>query len=139
MNLDFTTTAGPAPPAKPGPFFSDNDSGSARMSSQSSDNHPLCGAEPSAALRRAPRAWLLGAGVALCICGTIVAWLFKSAVVDPAYTPLPGGHPGSITYVELYGPVSLIRLPVYVLCGGCIAAGLVCVGLGAAARGGMSE
>jgi hypothetical protein len=131
------TNAGPATPAKPGAIFSDNDWGSGRMASRSSDNRPLCGAEPSAALRRLTRTSrgpLVRAGVALSLCGTVAEWLFKSTVVAPAFTPLQDGG-----YGELFGPVSLVRLPVYALCGGCIAIGAACIGLGAAARGGKSN
>ena len=68
-----------------------------------------------------PRRWTV-AGVAAA--GVGAGLLFKWSVVDPAYTPLPNGH-----YGELYGPVSFLRFPVYVLYGCLVAAGVTCAGV----------
>jgi hypothetical protein len=50
-------------------------------------------------------------GALFVLCGLSGALLFKTELVDPAFTPLPNGNFG-----EMYGPVAFMRPYVYVAC-----------------------
>ena len=71
----------------------------------------------------------IATGLGLSIVGLMAALFFHVAVVRPAFTLLPGGG-----YGETFGPVSSIRIPVYVVCGLIVIVGLAFAAVSAAAR-----